>query len=459
MATATALPAPIAPEPAVGSHRGHPIFGALLALRDDRLDTLLELGTRYDIARFRLLHQPAVLLSHPAAIQRVLVDNAKSYTKHTFGYRRMRAVLGNGLVTSEGDFWLRQRRIAQPAFHKPRIEAFAELMTRAASDMVARWPAEGELGLDREMMRVTLRVVGEALLSRDVTAEADGVGDALPVVLHHVMKRITSPWSFPESWPTPQNRRFRRALSTLDAVVAGMLDDRRAAAQRGEAARGDLLDMLLASEDSETGERMNDAQLRDEVMTMFLAGHETTAMALTWTVHLLTQHPDVQEAVAREVDEVLGGRAPTLADFGRLELTGRVIDESMRLYPPVWMVARNAEADDEILGHRIRPGDYVFMSTWVTHRRPDLWPDPERFDPDRFLPERAAGRHKFAFFPFIGGKRKCIGDHFALLEARLILAVMVQRARFSAVGDTPPVPDPLVTLRPRDGLRVAIAPR
>lgn len=442
-----------------GAHRGHPIFGALLALRDHRLESLLDMGSGYDIARFRIVHQPAVLLTHPVAIQRVLVDNARNYTKRTYGYRRMRAVLGNGLVTSEGDFWLRQRRIAQPAFHRKRIDGFAEIMTRAASDMVQGWPTDGELFIDREMMRVTLRVVGEALLSRDVTRDADEVGDALHVALEHVMRRITTPWSLPESWPTPANRRFARAMETLDRIVVDMVEDRRRAVERGDPPGGDLLDMLLTSKDAETGESMTAAQLRDEVMTIFLAGHETTAMALTWTIHLLTRHPDVQEAVAREVDETLGGRAPGMEDFPKLALTGRVIDEAMRLYPPVWMVARMAEAEDEILGHPIRKSDYVFMSPWVTHRRPDLWPSPERFDPDRFLPERAAGRHKFAHFPFSGGKRKCIGDHFALLEARLILAVALSRARFTAASDDDPVLEPLVTLRPKDGLRVRVTAR
>jgi cytochrome P450 len=452
MATATLA------EPVV-THRGHPIFGALLELRKDQLGTMLAMGRSHDVARFRVAYQPALLVTHPAGIQRVLVDNVRNYTKYTYGYSRMRAVLGNGLVTSEGDFWLRQRRIAQPAFHKKRIDRFAEIMTRAAVDMVSKWPERGELPLDREMMRVTLRVVGESLLSRDVSADADVVGDAISIALHHVMRRITTPWSLSEKWPTPQNLRFRRAVGKLDSVVATMITDRRRALEAGGELGHDLLAMLLGSVDEETGEAMSDAQLRDEVMTIFLAGHETTAMTLTWTTHLLTKHPDVQDAVAAEVDAVLGDRTPTLEDFPKLALTGRVIDEAMRIYPPVWMVARNAEDDDEILGHRVRKGDYVFMSPWVTHRREDFWPSPERFDPDRFLPEHTAGRPKLAYFPFSGGKRKCIGDHFALLEARLILAVMVQRSRFHPIGTSDPVPQPLVTLRPKGGLGVRVSPR
>lgn len=450
---------PLETRPTFGVHRYHPLLGALFALRDDRLGAMLEMGTAHDIARFRIVHQPAVLLSHPDAIQHVLIDNARNYEKHTFGYKRMKVVLGNGLVTSEGDFWLRQRRIAQPAFHRRRIEGFADLMTRAATDMVAQWPEDGILPLDREMMRVTLRVVGESLLSRDVSADADEVGDAIGVALEHVMKRITTPWSLPERVPTPGNLRFRRAMATLDRVVGEILSERRRAALAGEQARGDLLDMLLGSQDAETGEFMNDVQLRDEVMTIFLAGHETTAMALTWTIHLLTLHPEMQEAVAREVDEVLGGRPPTLEDFGRLALTGRVVDESMRLFPPVWVIARRAREADRVMGQPIEPGDYVFLSPWVTHRRAELWPDPERFDPDRFLPERSSERHRFAYFPFSGGRRKCIGDHFALLEARLILAVMLQRARFERVPGPAPIPEPLITLRPRHGLNVAVTPR
>jgi cytochrome P450 len=353
----------------------------------------------------------------------------------------MRLVLGNGLLTSEGDFWKRQRRIANPSFHRQRIAAFAETMARAAADMVESWRGRAELDVSQEMMHVTLRIVSETMLSRPVTREADDVGAALSEVLEHLIYRIQTPWSMPEAVPTPGNLRFRRARARLDAVVGAVIEERRRAGDE----RGDLLGMLMSARDDE-GRGMDDRQLRDEVMTIFLAGHETTSVALSWTLYLLALHPAWDARLRAEVAE-MGSRAPLLS---------RVLQESMRLFPPAWMLSREAIADDLLCGHTVRAGDFVFVSPYLTHRRADLWPDPEAFDPDRFTEARSAGRHHFAYFPFGAGQRKCIGDQFALMEAQIVLATLLHRVRFTLDHNHAVVPDPLVTLRPKNGIRMRV---
>lgn len=433
-------------------------LGPLFAYRKDPLGTVSRMGAEGTMS-FRVLGQTVHLVVRPEHIQHVLVENAKSYGKRTQGYRILRQVVGNGLLTSDGSFWLRQRRIAQPAFHKRRIESFAETMTKVAAETVAAWPDLGTLDVAHEMMGLTLRVVGLTLLSLDVAGETDEVGQALTVGLEEVMFGMNTPWAPPRWVPTRRNRRFNRAMATLNRVVNGVISERRASEAAGRSAPDDLLAMLMGARDPETGEGMSDAQLRDEVMTIFLAGHETTAMALTWTLHLLSIHPEIRAEVVAEIDRVLGGRLPTLGDLKSLELTERVIAESMRLYPPAWVMARSTVEDDDLGGHPVRAGDWTMISPWVTHRQPDLWPDPERFDPARFLPEAVASRPKFAYLPFSGGQRKCIGDSFAKMEASLVLATVLQSFGVEAVEGHVPVPSPKVTLRPKDGMPLRVSRR
>ncbi len=457
MASSLARPeteGPRSPSPA--TWRGAPIVGALADLRKDQLGTLERMAELGSPVSFRILNKRLHLLSDPDQIDRALVGNVRAYDKRTVGYDHLRTVVGNGLLTSEGGFWRRQRRIAQPAFKRPRIEGFAAIMTESAEDMVESWRDGEVVDILREMMRVTMRIAGLSLLSRDVSAAADEVGEALTTAIEHVSYRTETPWAPPDWVPTPRNRQFRAALATLDRVVADILRARRA----GQTEQGDLLDILMTATDPETGEGMSDEQLRDEVMTIFLAGHETTAVALAWTFDLLGRHPDVAARLREEVDGALGGRAPTIDDLPRLPYAEKVLYESMRLYPPAWMVERSAAVDHEIAGHPIRRGDWVLISPWVTHRRADIWPDPSRFDPERFGPEsREKARPRYAYFPFGGGQRKCIGDRFALVEARLILAAVVQRASLEATREHPPAPDPLVTLRPGGGTPMRVALR
>lgn len=410
------------------------------------------------IARLRFGPIETLSLTDPAAIERVLVGNAAAYGKSTRSYRLLRLLLGNGLVTSQGEHWLRQRRIAQPAFLRKRIAALGERMVTASVDLVRDWEgpaARGEtVDVHAVMNHLALRIAGETLFSTDVTGEAAAIGDALKVGMAEIDRLIMAPLPAPEYWPTPGNLRFWRAARTLRRVTHDLVGARRAHGGHHD----DLLGLLMTARDPESGEGMSDQQLRDETLTMLLAGHETTANGLTWALHLLGLHPGIRRRLQDELDSVLGDRAPTADDYRTLTYTRQVVQEVLRLYPPVWIVERMAEADDELGGYRVKKGTMVLMSQWAVHRSPRLWTNPEAFDPDRFAPDRPApGR--FAYFPFSRGQRQCIGDRFAELEMVLVLATLLQRYALDPVPGAAPTLAPQITLRPADGLRMTLRPR
>lgn len=455
-ASVESLPRASAPGPS-----GHPIFGSFPDLRRDPLELFLTSALEHgDIVRFRFAAKIGHLVSRPDFIKHVLQDNQKNYSKETRGFKTLRAFLGMGLLTADGDTWLKQRRIAQPAFHRQKIAALGAGMVRAAEATAEAWSAYERSGraidVAAEMMRLTLRVAGETLLSADVSGEADTVGKALTMILTEARDRIYKPFALPLSIPTRHNRTVHAALGTLDALVYRMIDERRRAKRGGGSGPEDLLSMLLDARDEATGEAMSDRQLRDEVLTIFLAGHETTATALAWTWYLLSKYPAAARRLRAELAEVLGGRSPTVGDMGRLTYTTMVLDEAMRLYPPAWMVTRAAREADSLGGYVIPKDSYVFLSPYVTHRKPSLWEDPEGFDPERFSPERQASMHRFAYFPFGGGPRQCIGNSFAMMEAVLLLATLAQRYRLELVPGHKVEPQPLVTLRPKGGVRVTV---
>lgn len=445
--------APLAP-------RLSPVLGHLPALRDSRVGILVD-GMNHAGPTFRIqvpwMH--ATIFTDPEHVKTILQLRSDNYRKQTRGFDQLRIFLGNGLLTSEGSFWLRQRRIAQPAFHRQRLAGFGARMVRAAEDMAAAWARRGEgraeVDVAREMMAVTLRIVSETLLGRDVSSAADEVGAAITDLLENVQGRMTLPVDVPLHWPTPRNRAYHRAAGVVDRVVLDMI----AARRRESGAHDDLLAMLIEARDEETGEAMDDRQLRDEVMTIFMAGHETTANALSWTFHLLSLHPGVRARLDQELATVLGGRSPTVEDLPRLAYTKQVVQESLRLYPPAWVIGRNAVEDDEIGGYFVPGGTLAFVSPYLTHRNPAVWENPEGFDPDRFSPERSQGRHPFAFFPFGGGPRVCIGNGFALMEAQLLLATFEQRFHLDLVPGHRVVPEPMITLRPKDGLPMRLVRR
>jgi len=438
------------------------LLGHLPAMGRDPLE-LFERAHRDvgDVVRMRLGPKQIVTLAHPELLHRVLVSERDQYIKQTRGYTMLRLILGDGLVTSEGGFWRRQRRIAQPAFRRKYIAGFANTMTTSARDMADRWQAVADAGatidVAAEMMQLTLRIAGETLFSRDLTGEAHELGAAVTTVLEAFSPLTQAPIPAPHMWPTPTAHKFRRGIKVLDRVVHQIIAERRATGEPGN----DLLGMFMASVDDETGESMTDKQLRDEVMTMILAGHETTANALAWTLYLLSKHPAVDRRVHDELAANVSDDNPAAGVMRAVPYTHQALQESMRLYPPVWVVGRSAVNDTELGGYRIPQGTYVYMPVWVMHRHPALWDNPEGFDPDRFAPDRVAARkalgvHKFAHLPFSGGQRKCIGDHFAKMESLLILAVLLQRFRLSLVPGQRVVPEASITLRPRDGLHMRI---
>jgi cytochrome P450 len=437
--------------------RGHWLVGLGPDFLRRPLEMFSELATRGDIVRFRLPAMPSVLVNHPELVKRVLHDS-KTYDKNMRSYHRLRPLVGNGLATSDGDFWMRQRRIAQPAFHRQRIHDFGAIMVRlgeAAGDGWRRLALRGEpVEIAEDMTRLTLAVVCEALFGGDVAEDTEILARTFSEVVAYLVDRMNLLWYSPMWVPTPANRRCREALAALDGAVYRIIARRRAQRE----ASPDLLWMMMQARDADTGETMSDLQLRDEMVTMLLGGHDTTAATLTWAICLLAQHPDAEAQLQAELSGVLAGRSPTAADVEQLPYLRMVIDETMRLYPPIYVVARNAARDAELGGYPIARGTAVFVSPWTLHRSPALWDAPAAFRPERFAPEQADARHRYAFCPFVGGPRQCIGNAFALMEARLVLAVLAQRYRFKLAPGCTAEPHPVLTLRPKDGLRVLLEP-
>jgi cytochrome P450 len=372
----------------------------------------------------------------------------------------VRPLLGQGLATSDGALWRTQRRLVQPAFHRERLAGLAETITTATHAMLARWAPHAATGTPLDMLAEMTRLTGEVIVRALFgTALPEAVGRTMfadfATVTGYLRRHMLTltPWG---AWlPTPGRRQFQAALARLDHLVGQHIQARRQ--QGGD--HGDLLALLLAARDPATGAGMAPQQLRDEVMTLLFAGHETTALALTWTWDLLARHPAVAERLRRDVAAVLAGRMPTVADLPHLPYLRMVLEEALRLYPPAWMIARAARADDVIGGYPIPAGTTVFLSPYLTHRHPDVWPEPERFDPERFGAERAAARPPGAYFPFAAGPRACLGAPLAMLEAQLIVAQVIQAYDVALVGGQPVVPQPRLTLRPRHGVPMVVRGR
>ena len=398
-----------------------------------------------DMGMVRIGSRMLVLVNHPDLVRELLVTQQKNFRKSRT-LQRAALVLGNGLLTSEGDFHLRQRRLVQPAFHRDRIAAYAAEMVRLAEETARRWRPGLVLDAHAEMMRLTLAIAALTLFSARVEGEADQIGAALTTVMN-AFDRLNAPWGpLLDRLPLPSTRRIDRARRRLDETIYRIIQSRRATGET----RGDLLSMLLAAQDTESAglERMTDEQVRDEVMTLFLAGHETTANALTWTWLLLADHPEAERCVAEEARAALGDRPATIDDLPALPYTRQVLAESMRLYPPAWVVGRQAIEACELGGYRIPAGAMVFASQWLIHRDARFHADPLRFDPGRWTPEREQTLPRYAYFPFGGGMRKCIGESFAWTEGVLVLATLARRWRLARVEQEPVGTRALITLRP-----------
>ena len=432
----------------------------LRLLRDNQLSVYTRDSFTTDFGEARLLFHNFVLLNEPDFIEHVLVTNHQNYVKGHLTRQVLEWALGNSLLISEGDFWRRQRRIIAPAFHHQHLARAAHVMVRRARQRVERWRTPCELGerpdIAHEMMSLTMEIVAEALFSSDIANSIDELGRAMTTL--HASLGTPNPLDilgFPAWFPRWRSHRTRSALARLDRMIYGIIAARRATRKGPD----DLLGLLLAARDEETGEGMTDRQLRDEVLTFFAAGHETTALALTWTLYLLSRHPGIERALHDEVDRAPGEGETTFADLEALSCTRMVIEEAMRLFPPGHSLSRAAVADDEVGGHAIRAGSVVTISPYLTHRNPRLWEDPLRFDPERFTPDRVKARHRFAYFPFGGGPRICIGRGFAMTEACVVLATIARAYRLRMAPGHRVEAHGGITLRPRYGLRMTLEPR
>jgi cytochrome P450 len=430
-------------------------FGVSPMNRSNPLGLLEGWAREYgDIFRWRTLHFFVVFVNHPDLVEKVLVSESRNYMKGR-GLQANRELFGNGLLTSEGDSWLRQRRLMQPAFHRERIAAYADTMIEQGRRLAESWRGGETRDVHADLMRATLEIAATTLFG---TSVSDSDAAQISGALNTLMSLNSSPRRlFPllRALPTRANRSYTRAVRQLDKVVYALIARRRAELGENDT---DLLSMLLTARD-EDGSRMTDLQLRDESVTLLLAGHETTALALSWTLYLLAQNPDVADQLAAEMDAVLAGRAPTLDDVPRLVFTAKILKESMRLYPPAWGVVRMCPAACSLGGYRIPKRASVILSQWVMHRDPRYFAEPTRFHPARWTDSFERDLPRFAYFPFGGGPRLCIGAAFATMEATLVLAILAQRFRFHLDPTCEVVPQPSITLRPKNGLRLRLESR
>ena len=439
--------------------RGLPILGSLSEMGGDMIGFLLESWRRYgDIVRYTAGPMTMHLVAHPDFVKHVFVDNEKNYIKG-FAFRKVRMALGEGLFGTDGSHWKRQRQLLQPPFTPRGVNRFGPAMTAAIAALLASWEGacrRGEaLDINQEMMAFAMGVIGRTALSMDIGREARDAAQAFGFILDYVSRHSVALIDLPTYIPTADNRRLGEALRTLDVFIDKTLTDRQADPNPPD----DLLSTLLNARDADTGEPMSRKQIRDEVLTIFFAGHETTAQALTWSWHLLSQHPEQERRLQEEADRVLAGRLPGAEDAPNLPYARMVVDESMRLYPPVWVSAREVVADDTIGGYHIPKGSLVAISQYVTHRHPAFWAAPDRFDPERFSEARSAGRARFAYFPFGGGPRICLGNSFALLEATMALAAIAARYSLRPVPGQDIRPRMVGTLRPSRPVMMTLQPR
>jgi cytochrome P450 len=442
--TATSPPGP----------KPHWLSGNLPEFKRDRLDYFTNCARTYgDVVSLRLGTRRVCLVTHPDFIEQVLVTRNQDFRKH-FALRLNPLVLGKGLLTSEGDFWLRQRRLIQPAFSRARLAGYAPAMIEATQRMLAGWAAGQTREIYADMMALTLAITAQTLFDADVDSGAGDVGRALQLLQENFVKQFNSLIQVPMWLPTRQNLRIRRAVRRLDEIIYGFIHQRR---QSG-VEKKDLLSLLLRARDLD-GSQMTDQQLRDEAMTIFLAGHETTALVLSWTWYLLSRHPEVEELLASEVHAVLGGRLPTFEDVPKFTVLEQVVLESMRLYSPAYLLGREALRDCEVGSYRVPGGTTVLMPQWVVHRDPRFFEDPESFRPQRWTPAFQKQLPKFAYFPFGGGPRLCIGNTFAMMELVLVLAMITQKYRFTLQPGLVVEPWPTFTLRPRQGILAPLCKR
>jgi cytochrome P450 len=445
--------------PRAATVRGRPLVGVLPDLLRDGPGLCVRAmhANPRSVARLRVGPASIYAVHHPDHVQRVMVENNRNYWKGP-AFNRAAFIFGRGLVMNEGESWLHQRRLMSPAFSHARVAGLVPIMADVVRRKGDSWDTAARSGrpveMVHEMMTITLEVIARTMFSTGVSDDdVRRMADAFGVVLKHISLRFATFW-LPERIPLPGAARARAAVARLEEIVRRVAAERRASGERPD----DLLSMLLDARDAATGEPMGDRQLRDEVLTIMFGGYEATADSLAWTWHLLSRHPEADARFREEVDAVMAGDAPTAEELGRMDYTRRLIMESMRLYPPFWWNLRAAREDDVVGGATIPAGATVLLVTYATHRHPDFWDDPDRFDPDRFLPEAVAARHRHAYVPFGAGQRACIGRHLAMLETPLVLAMLARRFRPVPVPGRPVVPRAEASIRARDGVWMTLEP-
>jgi cytochrome P450 len=452
--TTTAAQPPVAARKIPGPI-GQPFFGSIREIQKDNVQAFMDAWLEYgDIVHFR---GPLTinLLVHPDYVEHVLRDNVANYPRPEFVTDKLKSIVGEGLVAAEGDRWANARRVAQPAFAPDRINGFGPTMIKTTGEMLERWESYAEQGrpldVKSEMMHISLANLATALFNFELREALDEIEPAVYYALSQTNRRLTSPID-PQRLPLPSSRRFDATLNALNQVIYRIIGEHRRATDPTK----DFVNMLLDSQDPESGAPITDQQARDEVIGFFIAGHETVSSALTWTFYLLSQNPDCWRKLKAEVDEVLAGRPPTVDDVPKLKYTEYVLLEAMRLYPPIFVLMRRALEDDTVGGYHIPKGSTVVLCAYVTHRHRDFWDNPEGFDPERFTPERSAHLPRMAYFPYGGGPRKCIGNTFAALEMPLVVAMVTQRYRLDLVPGQVLFPEPAISLRPRDPVLVTV---
>jgi cytochrome P450 len=439
---------------------GHPLWGNLATFRGAIHQNLLAAQRAHgDLLRFEIGPRRIFVVTHPAAVEHIVYDNWQNYSQGS-GMKETKALLGDGLLTSSGALWRRQRSLAQPAFRRSRMGGFVETMARATSAMLDRWGGQtsGPFDVAAEMNRLTLEIAARTLFGASLGDGAyEVISRSLPPLMQEAVRRQFGLWAAPTWMPTPNNRRMAAHIERLNEVVYAIIEERRRRVKEGGDAGTDLLGLLMSASDEESGTGMTDTLLRDESMNLLMAGHETTAQFLAWTFYLLSAYPEARSRVEAEADSL--GEAPGGEDLLALAYTRRVLEESLRIYPPAWIFRRTAIGDDSVAGHSLPAGSDLLLVPFVIHRHPEFWPNAEAFDPDRFLPERAEGRHRCAYVPFGGGPRLCIGMHFAIMEALTIVALVSRRYRLDRVAGPPVLPEASFTLRPKGGVWVKAIPR